>query len=58
MIPTSGATLVAANNDPNCPITANVTPTQSGTATICGGAITYTWTYTDVCNRTITHMQT
>lgn len=58
MIPTSGATLVAANNDPNCPITANVTPTQSGTATICGGSITYTWTYTDVCNRTITHTQT
>jgi hypothetical protein len=58
MIPTSGVVLVAANNDPNCPITANVTPTQSGTATICGGAITYTWTYTDVCNRTIVHMQT
>jgi hypothetical protein len=57
MIPTSGATLVAANNDVNCPINANVTPTQSGSATICGGTITYTWTYTDVCNRTITHTQ-
>ena len=30
MIPTSGAILVAANNDPNCPINANVTPTQTG----------------------------
>lgn len=58
MIPTSGATLVAANNDPNCPINANVTPTQSGSATQCGGTIMYTWTYTDVCNRTITHSQT
>ncbi|MFN8320900.1 MAG: gliding motility-associated C-terminal domain-containing protein [Saprospiraceae bacterium] len=57
MIPTSGAILVAANNDVNCPINANVTPTQTGSATICGGIITYTWTYTDVCNRTITHTQ-
>ena len=23
----------------------------------CGGTIIYTWTYTDVCNRTITHVQ-
>ncbi|MBK7008976.1 MAG: hypothetical protein IPH36_10300 [Saprospiraceae bacterium] len=56
-VPTSGPTLVAANNDPNCPINASVTPTQSGSATQCGGEITYTWTFTDPCNSTIMHTQ-
>jgi hypothetical protein len=57
MIPSSGPVLVAKNNDTFCPINTNVTPTQSGSATICGGTITYTWTFTDECNRTINHTQ-
>ncbi|MBK8701336.1 MAG: hypothetical protein IPN29_18040 [Saprospiraceae bacterium] len=57
MIPSSGPSLTATNGDPNCPINTNVSPVQTGSATICGGTITYTWTFTDQCNRTITHTQ-
>ncbi len=57
LIPTSGPQLMIKNNDVNCPINQLVTPVQTGSATICGGTITYTWTFTDVCNRTKTHTQ-
>ena len=58
MVPTSGVTLSVTNNDTNCPINATVTPVATGSATICGGTITYTWTYTDQCMHTINHTQT
>ena len=57
-VPTSAPNLQAVNNDPNCPINVSVTPTQTGSATQCGGSITYTWTYTDPCGQTIVHNQT
>ncbi|MBK7008978.1 MAG: hypothetical protein IPH36_10310 [Saprospiraceae bacterium] len=57
-IPTSAPTLTVTNNGPTgCNINQTVTPVQSGNGTICGGTITYTWTFTDQCNRTITHVQ-
>lgn len=40
-----------------CAITGSVSPVESGLANLCGGTKTYTWTYTDACNRTITHVQ-
>ena len=40
-----------------CLFTGSVDPVQSGSATICGGTITNTWTHTDQCNNTITHVQ-
>ncbi len=40
-----------------CSITGNVQAIQSGSYNSCGGNITYTWTFTDDCNRTITHSQ-
>ncbi len=40
-----------------CQISGTVTPTQTGSADLCGGVITYEWTFTDVCGRTTTHTQ-
>ncbi|MBL0082096.1 MAG: hypothetical protein IPP37_06525 [Saprospiraceae bacterium] len=57
-IPAAGTVLSVSNGSAVCPITAMVTPVQSGTADMCGGLITYTWTFTDQCNRTINHAQT
>lgn len=36
-----------------CDITGIVSPTSVGTIDLCGSSITYTWKYTDMCNRTI-----
>jgi gliding motility-associated-like protein len=47
---TNGATGV-------CAINGSVPGIQSGVYTECGGSITYTWTFTDECNRIITHDQ-
>ncbi|MDF1698981.1 MAG: hypothetical protein P1U56_24225, partial [Saprospiraceae bacterium] len=41
----------------SCEISGTVSPTASGTFDICGSSVTYTWEFTDVCGRTITHMQ-
>ena len=58
-IPTSGQDLTYTNNASGaCLIEGTVSPTQSGTADICGGSITYSWTFTDTCGNTITHDQT
>ena len=31
---------------------------ETGTATECGGTLTYTWLYTDICGRDLEHIQT
>lgn len=40
-----------------CAINGTISPTISGTADECGGTITYTWEFIDICNRTISHQQ-
>jgi hypothetical protein len=40
-----------------CGINGSVSPVESGFANLCGGTKTYTWSFTDACNRTITHAQ-
>jgi len=40
-----------------CAISGSTPAIQSGVFDQCGGDITYTWTFTDICNRTITHTQ-
>ncbi len=40
-----------------CAITGNVNGIQSGSYNECGGSISYSWTFTDACNRTISHSQ-
>ena len=40
-----------------CNIMGIVSPTAVGTFDLCGSSVTYTWEFTDVCNRTITHSQ-
>jgi hypothetical protein len=42
----------------SCLISGNVTGTISGTHNECGGSYMETWTFTDACNRTITHSRT
>ena len=57
-IPTSGVDLDYTNNGVGaCLFNGTVSPTESGSADICGGTITYTWQYTDPCNNPITHSQ-
>lgn len=41
-----------------CEIIGSITPTQSGSADICGGEIVYTWEFTDDCGRMLMHEQT
>jgi hypothetical protein len=41
-----------------CLISGQVMGVITGTFTECGGILTQTWTFTDNCNRTITHVQT
>jgi hypothetical protein len=41
-----------------CEISGDVPGTLAGTFDECGGVQTITWTYTDDCSRTITHVQT
>jgi len=46
------------NGDPDCPISGSVDPDIVENVTdLCGGTITATWTFTDDCDRTITHTQ-
>ncbi|MGK0315550.1 MAG: gliding motility-associated-like protein [Saprospiraceae bacterium] len=47
---TNGATGV-------CAIAGSVPGIQSGVYTECGGSVTYSWTFTDECNRAISHDQ-
>lgn len=58
-IPTSAPPLTYTNGLTGaCLISGTANPTQSGSANLCGGVITYTWTFTDACGRTKTHTQT
>ncbi|MEZ4911530.1 MAG: hypothetical protein R2774_11805 [Saprospiraceae bacterium] len=40
-----------------CEISGTVVPTRTDNIVDCAGTITFTWETTDMCNRTITHMQ-
>jgi hypothetical protein len=54
------ANLAYSNNDGTgaCLIQGEVPGIIAGTYDECGGALTQTWTFTDDCGRTITHVQT
>lgn len=41
----------------DCEIFGQVQPTVTGFAGVCGGNLTYTWTFTDDCGRGRTHVQ-
>lgn len=41
----------------NCAITGEVIAEESGLVDNCGGSKTYTWTFVDDCNRSISHQQ-
>lgn len=41
-----------------CEITETISPTTEGVADVCGSTVTYTWTYTDLCDRVQTETQT
>ncbi|MDC3209983.1 gliding motility-associated C-terminal domain-containing protein [Saprospiraceae bacterium] len=57
-IPTGAPDLDYSNNENgSCLVMGTVSPTQSGSADECGGTISFTWTFTDICNNTITHIQ-
>ena len=56
-IPTSAPNLNVINNGPvGCNINESVAVLE-GTPNACGGQFNYRWTYTDVCGRTIQHVQ-
>lgn len=58
-IPTSAPNLDYTNGlSGACLIAGTATPTQSGSADLCGGTITFTWSFTDVCGRQTEHVQT
>jgi gliding motility-associated-like protein len=58
-IPTSAPPLSYTNGlSGSCGISGSVNAVQSGSANLCGGVIQFTWTFTDQCGRTITHIQT
>jgi hypothetical protein len=46
------------NGTAACLIEGTVTGVIAGAFDECGGTLTQTWTFTDICNRTITHVQT
>lgn len=57
-IPTAGIQLQALNNGGmGCNVDTLIDAVQTGSADICGGTITYTWTFTDQCQNTITEDQ-
>jgi len=41
----------------DCEISGTVSPTVDGSVDLCGGSVTYTWDFTDVCGNTISHTQ-
>jgi len=41
-----------------CEISGSVAPTVTGDVDICGGSVTYSWSFTDNCDREISHEQT
>ena len=57
-IPATPPPLNYSNNQLGaCEISGTVNAIQSGSYNSCGGNITYTWVFTDDCNRTINHTQ-
>lgn len=45
------------NQEGACEISGSVAPTLTGNNDSCGGLITYSWEFTDVCGRFISHIQ-
>jgi hypothetical protein len=45
------------NSSGNCLIQGTIIPTRVDNIVNCEGTITYTWTYTDYCNRLLQHIQ-
>ncbi len=41
-----------------CAISGSVSPGINGNPDECGGSISYSWQFTDICGRTISHTQT
>ncbi len=41
----------------SCLIDGNIPAVESGTPTACGGTLTYTWSFTDLCGRLLEHEQ-
>jgi hypothetical protein len=57
--PPTGTSLSYTNGQSNaCDISGSVTGVITGSHTACGGSYTETWTFTDACNRTISHSRT
>jgi gliding motility-associated-like protein len=57
-VPPNPPTLNYSNNQPGlCLISGTETAIQSGSFNACGGNLTNTFTFTDVCNRTINYVQ-
>ncbi|MEM9546858.1 MAG: T9SS type A sorting domain-containing protein [Bacteroidota bacterium] len=55
---TPGALTYTNGGSGNCLLEGTVDPTITGMSDICGGTVTYSWEYTDVCGQTILHVQT
>ena len=57
-LPFTAQDLAYTNNETgDCEISGTANPTESGNADECGGLLTFTWNFTDDCNRTIIHIQ-
>ena len=58
-LPTLGAPDLSYTNGAagSCALDGSVAAVQDGFFTVCGGTVTYTWTFTDDCGRTIEHVQ-
>ena len=58
-IPVGPAPSLAFSNGEtgSCQIDGSVSASLDENITNCSGTLTYTWTYTDLCNRTISHTQ-
>ena len=58
-IPNNAPDLMYSNNGTSpCLFQGSVSPTLSGSTAACGGQLMFTWTLTNSCNVTITHIQT
>ncbi|NNF23175.1 MAG: hypothetical protein HKN67_14640, partial [Saprospiraceae bacterium] len=56
-VPNTPPSLNYTNNDPFCPINGKVDPEIFGSYDECGGLLTYLWSFTDDCDRTISYSQ-
>jgi hypothetical protein len=57
VLPTLNYTNGVTDPSGACQIMGSATPTKTGDLVNCAGTYTYTWEFTDQCNRTVTHTQ-